>query len=81
MSEKFRLPLRFDVQVEERLDAPARRRWHAQFRFYPLGYFRGQGDCPGAALARAWGQFRRAVDPGRRWWTSVQGPGSPVVRY
>lgn len=74
MSDKIKVPLCLNVQVQERLSKPADKRWHAQFSFYPLGYFRGQGHCPAAALAVAWKNFRREVDPGKRWWSGVQGP-------
>ncbi len=69
MSDKIKVPLHFQVQVEERLSQPADKRWRAQFSFYPFGYFRGDGHCPAAALAVAWKNFRREVDPGKRWWT------------
>jgi hypothetical protein len=79
MSKTEAIPFRFSVSVEERLrEAPAKR-WHAQFMCYPLGYFRGQGRCPGSALAQAWKNFRREVDPGQRWWTVAM--GTPPVRY
>jgi len=80
MSDKRKVPLRFHVEVEERVDRPADKRWHAQFSFYPLGYFRGEGHCPAAALSVAWRNFRREVDPGKRWWVAAMGP-VPMVRY
>lgn len=80
MADKTRIPLRFQVEVEERLYQPADRRWHAQFKFYPFGYFRGQGHSPSAALAIAWRRLRRQVDPGKRWWTVVMGD-YPMARY
>ncbi len=72
--------MRFQVQIEERLDVPRRKRWHAQFCFYPLGYFRGTAACPGLALAKAWKNFRAEIDPGERWWTAAAG-APPLVRY
>lgn len=69
MKQKREVPLLFQVTVEERLHVANGHRWHAQFCFYPLGYFRGTGYCPGRALAAAWRKLRRAVDPGTRWWT------------
>lgn len=33
--------------------------WHAQFSYYPDGYFRGVGPTPAAALRSAWRQFER----------------------
>lgn len=80
MSDKIKVPLRFQVEVEERFSQPADKRWHAQFKFYPLGYFRGQGACPAAALSAAWRKFRREVDPGKRWWIVAMGE-VPAVRY
>ena len=80
MKPKIEIPLRFEVSIEEDLGASARKRWHAQFKFYPLGYFRGRGPCPGTALIQAWRRFRREVDPGARWWAVVLGP-VPQVRY
>jgi hypothetical protein len=73
MSDKIKVPMRFHVEVEERFSQPADKRWHAQFRWYPLGYFRGQGHSPTAALAVAWRNFRREVHPGKRWWTVAMG--------
>jgi hypothetical protein len=80
MIQKNAIPLHFQVSVQERILQPKRKRWHAQFMFYPLGYFRGSGPCPGKALLRAWAKFRREVDPRERWWTVVQGP-VPPLRY
>ena len=79
MKGKIEIPLRFEVSIEEQLGQPACKRWHAQFKFYPLGYFRAYGRCPGTALLKAWKRFRRDVDPGHRWW-AVLGP-VPQVRY
>ena len=81
MSDKIKVPLRFHVQVEERLSQPADRRWHAQFSFYPLGYFRGDAHSPAAAVAIAWRKFRREVDPGKRWWSVALGSPVPQPRY
>jgi hypothetical protein len=69
--------MRFQVEVEERFYQPAHKRWRAQFRFYPLGYFRGDAHSPAAALTAAWRNFRRQVDPGKRWWSAALGPGRP----
>ena len=80
MKGKIEYPLHFEATIEEILEAPAGRRWHAQFKFYPLGYFRGYGRCPGTALRSAWKNFKEEVDPGRRWWTIVQGQ-APPIRY
>jgi len=80
MSDKIKVPLRFQVQVEERFHQPAHKRWRAQFSFYPLGWFRGDSHSPAAAVAIAWRNFRREVDPGQRWWSVVLGP-VPPVRY
>lgn len=71
MNKPKGIPFRFEAQIEERFDQPPGKRWHAQFRCYPLGYFRGQGRCPGTALVQAWKNFRREVDPGDRWWAAV----------
>ena len=80
MSDKRKVPLHFQVTVEERLQRSADKRWQAQFCFYPLGYFRGEGYCPAAALAVAWKNFRREVDPGKRWWTLAMG-APPMPRF
>jgi hypothetical protein len=80
MSDKRKVPLHFQVTVEERLGQAADKRWHAQFSLYPLGYFRGSGHCPAAALSSAWRHFRREVDPGKRWWTAAAGP-LPMIRF
>jgi hypothetical protein len=40
-----------------------------------LGYFRGDGHSPTAALAVAWRRFRHEVHPGNRWWTAAMGGG------
>lgn len=77
MKQKRVIPLRFQVEIEERLGVPAVRRWRAQFRFYPLGYFRGRSNCPGRALGIAWRKFRRQVDPKGRWWTAILDPPLP----
>ena len=61
MSDKIKVPLRFQVQVEERFHQPAHKRWRAQFSFYPLGWFRGDSHSPAAAVAIAWRNFRRAA--------------------
>jgi hypothetical protein len=68
MSDKIKIPFHVQVQVEERPFNRPGERWHAQFVQYPLGYFRGRGATPAAALGRAWRRFRREVSPGRRWW-------------
>ncbi len=73
MSDKIKVPLRLQVQVEERFSQPADKRWHAQFAFYPLGYFRGTGHSPASALSVAWRKFRREVAPGKRWWAAALG--------
>jgi hypothetical protein len=78
MSDKRKVPLHFAAQIEERFSEPAHRRWHAQFCFYPHGWFRGQGNTPALALSAAWRAFRRELDPEQRWWTIVQGAGPPV---
>jgi hypothetical protein len=80
MKTKRVIPLHFEVSIREVLANPPRKRWHAQFKFYPLGYFRGKGRCPGTALRAAWRHFRKEVDPRGRWWTAVMGP-PPLVRY
>ena len=80
MSDKFKVPLHLQVTVEERLSDPEDKRWHVQFPIYPLGYFRGQGKCPGTALAAAWKNFRKEVHPGKRWWSVVLGP-PPSIRW
>jgi len=79
MGEKVKVPLQFTVSIEERCSGPATKRWHAQFMFFPLGYFRGAANSPAAALAVAWKKFRREVDPGKRWWSVVQS-GVPLPR-
>ena len=58
MSDKIKVPLRFQVQVEERFHQPAHKRWRAQFSFYPLGWFRGDAHSPAAAVAIAWRKYR-----------------------
>ncbi len=78
MKEKRLVRMQFSAEIEERLWAPTRKRWQAQFKFYPLGYFRGAGPCPGKALTRAWAQFRRVVHPGKRWWSVILGPVPPI---
>jgi hypothetical protein len=77
MSDKFKVPFHFHVEVEERSYQPANKRWHAQFAWSPLGYFRGDAHSPAAALAVAWKDFRRQVDPGKRWWIAALGPRRP----
>lgn len=64
--------MRFQIEIEERFHQPANKRWRAQFKWYPLGYFRGDAHSPASALAAAWRDFRREVDPGKRWWAAVQ---------
>jgi len=73
MSDKTKVSMHFQVEVEERFHQPANKRWHVQFRWYPLGYFRGDAHSPSAALAVAWRNFRREVDPGKRWWSAALG--------
>lgn len=72
------VPLHFSVQIEERFSEPAHRRWHAQFCFYPRGWFRGQGHTPALALAAAWRALRRELHPGERWWSLIQRENAPV---
>jgi len=79
MKEKLRIPFSFEAQIREQCDLPRAKRWHAQFKCYPLGYFRGEGRCPGTALAQAWKKFREEVDPGERWW--IVGTGAPLCRF
>ena len=74
MSDKIKVPLRFQVQVEERFHQPAHKRWRAQFSFYPLGWFRGDSHSPAAAVAIAWRNFRREVDPDAPDATRLAGP-------
>lgn len=74
------IPFRFQAQIEERFDRPASKRWHAQFMCYPLGYFRGEGSCPGKALVQAWSKFRREIDPGPRWWVAAMAE-APLTKY
>ena len=80
MNGKTSIPVQFQVQVQERLSAPRSKRWHAQFVCYPFGYFRGQGPCPGKALAQAWRDFRREVDPKERWYSGAL-TGAPMQRW
>jgi hypothetical protein len=71
MGDKRKIPLHFEVTIEERLHQPWARRWNAQFKFYPWGYFRGNGRTPAAALSLAWNRFEKEVSPGRRWWIAA----------
>jgi hypothetical protein len=80
MGDKIKIPFRVDVQLEELLWRPRETRWHAQFKFYPLGYFRGSGKTPAAALRKAWQHFQREVSPGDRWWAVVTMPTFHRVR-
>lgn len=80
MSDKRKVPLHFQVTVEERLGRSADKRWHAQFMIHPLGYFRGEADSPGRALTIAWRLFRREIDPGKRWWAVAMGD-CPMGRF
>jgi hypothetical protein len=77
MSDKTKVPMHFSVQVDEQFNQPANKRWHAQFMWYPMGYFRGDAHSPAAALALAWQNFRREVDPGKRWWALALTTGIP----
>ena len=81
MSDKRTVPLHFTVSIEERFYQPTDRRWHAQFMFYPLGYFRGDGGSPAHALTRAWRKFRKQIDPGKRWWSVVLNQQVPLPRW
>jgi len=71
MADKRKIPFHVQVMIEERLYKPWSHRWHAQFQFYPLGYFRGAGRTPAEALKLAWKRFEREVSPGRRWWVAA----------